>query len=193
MTVLVVYESMYGNTHMIAANIAAGLEELGDVVVASVSEADPDLVRRADLLVVGGPTHVHGMSSERTRQDAVQRLETEDKYEDLELDPDAEGPGLRDWFATLHDCKGIPAAAFDTRVGTMSALISGRASKGIHRKLRHLGFREIVEPESFGVDKDSHLMDGESERAIEWGRTLGSKLDEPVASANEPAREPDAG
>ena len=38
MRALVVYESMYGNTHLIADAIADGLRETADVVVGSVHE-----------------------------------------------------------------------------------------------------------------------------------------------------------
>ena len=73
----------------------------------------PDLVEWADLLVVGGPTHVHGMSSTRSRQagrDAAHEPGTE-----MSLDPDAEGEGLRDWFHSLPATAPRAAAAFDTR------------------------------------------------------------------------------
>jgi hypothetical protein len=174
MLAVVVYESMYGNTHTVAERIGAGLAPVGEVVVVPVGEATDDLVASADLLVVGGPTHVHGMSRSATRQEAVENVE--EQGEDLEVDPDAEGPGLRDWFKDLREGHHCPAAAFDTRVGTMSAVLSGRASKGIHRRLRHHGFTEVVEPESFLIDADTHLMDGEEDRAVEWGATIAASL-----------------
>ena len=98
MKAVVVYESMYGNTHLVADAIATGLRA-GDadvVVVVPVEEADRGLLSDADLVVVGGPTHVHGMSRESTRKAAVEAARKDGS--DLEMDPDAEGPGLRDWF-----------------------------------------------------------------------------------------------
>ncbi|MEU9048203.1 MULTISPECIES: flavodoxin domain-containing protein [unclassified Kitasatospora] len=66
MKAVIVYESMYGNTHGIAEAIAEGVHEVQpDATVACipVAEAVADVTRSADLLVVGGPTHMHGMSS----------------------------------------------------------------------------------------------------------------------------------
>jgi menaquinone-dependent protoporphyrinogen IX oxidase len=168
---LVVYESMFGNTHVIAEHIAEGLASFGDATAVSVHEATPELLRAADLVVVGGPTHVHGMSSERSREGAVDMAAKDD---DLDLDPDAEGPGLRDWFdeltATAGD--GRPAAAFDTRIHA-TAVLTGQASKGIAKRLRKHGFDLVAEPESFFVDKSTHLEADEADRATTWGRSLG--------------------
>jgi hypothetical protein len=60
MRALVVYESMYGNTHAIACAIAAGLRATHEVTLVPVSAATPELPAEADLLIVGGPTHMHG-------------------------------------------------------------------------------------------------------------------------------------
>ena len=62
MRAVIIYESMFGNTHAIADAIAKGLEPLDNVVVVPVVEAGRERLGDADLLVVGGPTHFHGMS-----------------------------------------------------------------------------------------------------------------------------------
>jgi flavorubredoxin len=62
MRALVVYESLHGNTHVIASNIADGLRPTHEVTLVPVAEAARGLVTDADLVVVGGPTHMHGMS-----------------------------------------------------------------------------------------------------------------------------------
>ena len=116
-------------------------------------------------------THAHGVSRESTRQAAVADAHKPEKG--LTLDPDAEGPGLRDWFASLPTMRA-KAAAFDTRID-MPAVLTGRASKGIGRLLRKHGFDLIDEPESFLVTRDSHLETGEATRAQEWGRQLGER------------------
>jgi flavodoxin len=54
MRAVVVYESMYGNTHLIADAIGAGLETAFDVRVVSVTQAKPEVIAEADLVVVGG-------------------------------------------------------------------------------------------------------------------------------------------
>ena len=53
MKAVVVYESMYGNTHLIADAVAAGLAELGEVEVVPVGGATPEVLDRAELVVVG--------------------------------------------------------------------------------------------------------------------------------------------
>jgi hypothetical protein len=166
MRALVVYESMYGNTHDIANHIAEGLLAAYAVEVLSVEEATPARVAGADLLVVGGPTHAHAMSSKMSRQAAADAAA---KDPDLELDGHATGPGLRDWFDTIEG--GGAAAAFDTRIDS-SPLVTGRASRGIGRRLRRRGYKLAAEPESFLVDKHNHLLDGEADRAVEWGKAL---------------------
>jgi hypothetical protein len=170
MRALVVYESMYGNTHLIAEAVGAGLRsESDDVTVVPVEGATPELVAAADLLVVGGPTHAHGMTSENSRKSAVDAAAKPDSG--LEVDPDAEGPGLRDWFATLGTHHAV-AAAFDTRFD-MSKIITGQAAKGIRRKLQHHGFEVVAEPESFFVTRtDQHLEPNEEERARAWAQEL---------------------
>ena len=177
---LVVYESMFGNTHLVADAIARGLASAADVVVVPVDQADEQLAQGCDLLVVGGPTHVHGMTRERTRGSAVDMAEKPDSG--LVLDPDAEGEGLREWFESVGDGHGL-AAAFDTRAHG-PAILTGRASRGIARKLRRHGFEVVVEPESFLVSgKVTHLDAGEEQRAQDWGRSLARRLAlEPTAS-----------
>ncbi len=170
MRAVVVYESMYGNTHEIATAIGDGLRDgFDDVRVVPVGGADEG-VDGCDLVVVGGPTHAHGMSRESTRHQAVEDARTSD---DLEVDPDAEGPGLRDWLATAPATGRF--AAFDTRVD-IAAILSGRASKGISRKLRHHGLEEVVDPESFLVTTDNELEPAEIERALDWGRQIARRL-----------------
>jgi flavodoxin len=66
MRAVVVYESMYGNTHLVAGAIGAGLGTVFDVCVVPVSEASAAVLDGADLVVVGGPTHAHGMSRSLT-------------------------------------------------------------------------------------------------------------------------------
>jgi flavodoxin len=61
MRAVVVYESMYGNTHLVADAIGTGLETAFDVWVVPVSQADPAVLDGAALVVVGGPTYVHGI------------------------------------------------------------------------------------------------------------------------------------
>ena len=176
MKVLVVYESSYGNTHLIADAIGEGLGIAHTVTVVPVGKATKELVDAVDLVVVGGPTHVHGMSRTSTREQAAATAHQPGSA--LVLDPDAEGPGLREWFEVLPAGSGF-GAAFDTRLDA-SALLTGRASKGINKQLRRHGFREIAEPTRFLVTKESQLADGQQEAARGWGELLAAQLTQQV-------------
>ena len=172
MKALVVYESMYGNTHQLAEAIADGLRTAGLVEVVPVDQADASHLDGTDVVVVGGPTHAHSMSRESTRKAAVAAAKEPDS--ELDLDPDAEGPGLRDWLSTVD---GLPtsAAAFDTRIDAPPAL-TGRASKAIARKLRHLGCTLVVPPQSFLVTKETKLEPDELDHARTWGAEVASTV-----------------
>ena len=169
MRAVVVYESMFGNTHQVAEHIAEGLRSSLEVEVLSVGDAIGTILHDLELLVVGGPTHAHGMSRPTSRHAASQQAADD---EELELEPDAEGPGLREWFDALPRGTGR-AAAFDTRVDAAS-MLTGRASKGIAKRLTRHGHELADPPVSFLVDKENHLLDGEADRATAWGRHLAS-------------------
>jgi flavodoxin len=68
MRAVIVYESMFGNTHAIADAVGKGLEPMLEVVVVPLAEAGRERLGDADLLVVGGPTHFHGMSRPSSRK-----------------------------------------------------------------------------------------------------------------------------
>jgi len=175
---VVVYESMYGNTHLIADAIGDGLRSLFNVTIIPVSQASPAVLADADLVVVGGPTHIHAMSRASTRKAAVEAASK--PVSPLIVEPDALGSGLREWFGSLGRYP-VKAAAFDTRLHGPAAL-TGRASKGITRLLGAHGFDVVAEPESFLVTKQDRLEPQENIRAREWGARL--------AAAVAPARAP---
>jgi hypothetical protein len=169
MRALVVYESMFGNTRVVAANVADGLRAACEVTLAPVAGATVDLLASADLLVVGGPTHMHGMSSPLTRRMAPRAAAKADSG--LTLDPDATGPGVRDLLRHFGAGPNL-AAAFDTRMDGVPAS-TGQASRRIARLLKRRGCRIIAAPESFLVTPQSRLADGEAARARRWGEALG--------------------
>ncbi len=169
MRIVVAHESMYGNTREVAEAIAKGL---GKAEVLAVNDGDPAAADDADLLVVGGPTHMHGMATTMSRKGTAQAAEEEG----TKLEPGAvEGPGLRKWL-TGRNGDGRKAAAFDTRIDK-SPMITGAASRGIAKRLRKDGYELIADPESFFVeDSEGPLADGELDRAKAWGAELAKKL-----------------
>ena len=177
MEIAVVFESMYGATHEVADAIAEGVAEAqpdATVTRFRVGDADPARVAAADLVIVGGPTHMRGMSSGMSRSMAV-KMEQKKEHDEGQvighgLEPGAEGEGLRDWFHTLpKGARGRRAAAFDTRgEGPMV----GAAAKGIAHRLESHGYELATAPEGFIVEADGLLKTGERERARAWAAGL---------------------
>ncbi len=171
MGALVIYESMFGNTRHVAEAVAAGLGEHVHVDVVEVSHAATTIQPDLDLLVVGGPTHVHGMTTARTRSSAAERAAGQLV---------STGIGLREWLEQLEHVAGpIPAAAFDTRIDGPKVL-TGSAAGSFSKHLRRLGFEIVSDPQSFVIStkapQGDALVDGELEEAREWGRALGARL-----------------
>lgn len=176
---LVVYESMYGNTQDIAEAVAEGLHPHVGSLVVEVSNAPTELDNLA-LLVVGGPTHAHGLSTPTSRSNAS------DRRPDTPLV--SAGEGVREWLGRLR-IRGDrpPAAAFSTRLRGPEA-IWGNAARGIGRRLRDHGYELLAPPEAFLVyvarDLPTHaLLAGEIERARDWGEQLATPWAEHQATA----------
>lgn len=168
MKALVTYESLYGNTAEIAGAVAEGLAPVGDVVLVAAGDEAVREAAHADLLVVGGPTHVHGLPSDRSRRAAAEAAARDGD----ELHP--EGEPLRRLLDALPAGGPALGAAFDTRQRG-PRILTGSAADGIGRRLRHRGLALVAEPESFVVSgNQGPLVDGERVRAVEWGARLAA-------------------
>jgi len=178
MRALVVYESMFGNTRDIAVSIAAGIAAGMPVETIEVAAAPTRLPDDVDLLVVGGPTHAHGMTKPESRADSARRAG--DRLV-------SRGDGIREWLQAIHGGSArTAAAAFDTRIKG-PGMLWGSAAKAADKQLRGLGFPAAATPESFLVDGPTgppfdRLAQGEIERARAWGESLAVGL---AASAGE--------
>jgi hypothetical protein len=169
MRALVVFESLYGSTASVGVAVAAALRAEGATVEAiPVDRVEPASTDGIELLVVGGPTHMHGLSREGTR-----RLGAKDE-KNTYAEPTI-SPGLREWFERLPDGGGSAVAAFDTRFD-QAAWLTGSAAKVIAKRLRAKGCRLVADPESFFVTKENRLVDGELEHAARWGTALAADL-----------------
>ncbi len=152
MTTLVLYDSQFGNTEKIAQAIGKGIG--GDVQVRSAKELEAIGWYELKLLVVGTPTQGGRPTP------ALQKL-----FEAIPAD------GL----------KGAKVAAFDTRFRekdhnfALRALMKtiGYASVKMVKILEAKGGTLIAQPQGFFVtDKQGPLVDGEIDRAEQWGTTL---------------------
>jgi hypothetical protein len=171
MTVLVVYESMYGSTQAIAEAIAEGLAPAGPVRVVEVgalakSPGGRSISQDLELLVVGGPTHAFGLSRPNTRQDAARDAPRGEVV--------SAGMGLREWLTELKlPVGGTRFAAFDTKV--LRPKLPGSAAKSADKQLRQMGGRSVADPRSFGVHgKSDGIVEGELENAKAWGAALAA-------------------
>ena len=157
---VVVYESSFGNTALVARAVGDGIAEHMPVEVRSVSSLGEDAPGRAGLVVVGGPTHAFAMSRPETRHEAQVRLG----------DEPTESSGIREWIGRLpSDRDDALYATFDTRADTVRHL-PGSAARSAARALRHAGHRVVDRGASFYVaGTEGPLLPNERERAREWG------------------------
>lgn len=176
-TIVIVYESMFGSTRHIAEAIAEGLRPAHVVHIVPVGEAQ-SLPEDLELLIVGGPTHVHGLSRPESRADAAKWVMDDSK--ELQLEPRFEGPGIREWLKEFEP-QVARHVAFDTRVD-MPRVFTGSAAAAIDRRMTKLGSHRQAGPMSFFVDRDSHLEPGETDRARRWGSELAESLAPAVAN-----------
>ena len=152
MNALVVYHSLYGNTKLVAEAIAGVLQEAGTARTLSADALEATELQGVNLVVMGTPTHKMNLPKEV--QPVLQAL-------------------------PKRSLRGVPTAAFDTSY-KMSALLSRfTAAKRIDRKLRKLGGKRLVPPETFHVHEhhEGPLFDGEIERAQRWAGSILERVD----------------
>lgn len=166
---LVVFESVFGNSRRVAEAVSRGLRTRLTVDLVPVDSAATTVPDGVGLLVVGGPTHVMGLSRASTREEAGRKFPQE-------AQPPTEG--LREWLDDLQGVRGLPVAVFDTRIRTPVPL--GSAARAASRRLRKLGF-DVVAVDGFHVGGTTGpLEDGELARAESWGRSLSERVPHPV-------------
>lgn len=165
MHVLIVYESMYGNTKLIAEAIGRGLTAQARVDITEAAVAPTEMLRDVDLLVAGGPTHAFSMSRPKTRRDARTDGAT-----------GSTGTGIREWIDGLGNQQvRVPIATFDTKVA--KPRLPGSAARSAQRKLHRLGCPVFASARTFLVDgKRGPLLAGQEEAATAWGQRLAAQL-----------------
>jgi hypothetical protein len=166
MRAYVVYESFFGNTAQVAEAIAEGLRSGCEVEIAEVGRADPD--PGAELLVIGGPTHMWGISRWFTRSGARRQARV-DGHE-----PPSKGRSLRAWIKEATLPAEARVAVFDTAVRRTGRMPTGSAARGLAKRLERRGYELCVPPAQFYVTSVNRLEDGERERAEGWGRELAT-------------------
>jgi flavodoxin len=149
MHIEIVYDSKYGNTEHIAQILADHVTKMDTVRLTTVDASDMSSVQRADVLLLGTPTH-GGMPTENMQ--AYLKKCTEAGKKPL-------------------------CAVFDTRiaendVGLALKIIMkaiGYAAPKMYASLQKIGMRLVVGPEGFFVEgREGPLKKGESDRAARW-------------------------
>jgi flavodoxin len=151
--IAIVYDSVFGNTRLVAAELASSLKATADVHLMTVQDAKGLDLSDTDLLIVGSPTR--GFRPTPTMSEYVEGLGSIGR--------------------------GKAAAAFDTRIDLETvnppALrwvvdAGGYAAARIASSLERHGF-ELKGTAGFLVTgTEGPLRDGELGRAVEWGKTL---------------------
>jgi hypothetical protein len=170
LTVLVVYESMFGATRRVAEAIAEGAAEAATVQVRRADAVRAEEVAAADVLIVGAPTHAHALPRPESRRTAEEWGRDEARHLRFEADPAA--VGVRELLKALPPTTAV-TVAFDTRAD-MPEVFSGSAARGIAKRLRKLGLRSATGPQSFLVGKTGTLLDGELEHAWHFGHSIAA-------------------
>ena len=165
MTVLIVYESMFGDAQRIANAIAAGVSPTCPVTTVEVGEAPDSIPAVVTLIVAGGPTHGFGLPRTETRKDAATKT-TEPLV--------SRGRGLREWLDVVAPQGSTRAVTFDTRMDHPKLVTAmDHASHTSAKRLKKAGFPIAAESEHFVVtDVQGPLAPGEIDRATAWGKAL---------------------
>jgi hypothetical protein len=168
MRALVVYETMFGNTRDIAWAVAKGLEPALSTEVVEVGDAPSEPGPDVDLLIVGAPTLLFGLSTPRTRSAAASRAGYPFALADR---------GVREWLEAMPHAAGRrDALTFDTRLRVHG--LPGSAAKSAAKRLGKRGYRMLWPSRSFVVTNPSGTLDErELERAQLWGRWIREGLD----------------
>ncbi len=145
---LIVYDTKFGNTEKVAKALAEGMRKHGARVdCVNIGEVDISKVRDYDLLAIGGPTHMLGLS--RTMKDFLEKLE------DVNL-------------------SGKRAFAFDTK---LKSRFAGSAGKRIEKKLKKLGTSIVKSHVSAIVEgNEGPLEDGAEETFKDIGADAAKSL-----------------
>jgi flavodoxin len=154
MNTLVVHFSKFGNTRQIAETLAETFKEAGPARALPMDQLTAADLREAGLVVMGCPTHRMNL-------------------------PEVVPPVFEVLPRRL--LRRTPVAAFDTSYKMSAFLARFTAAKKLDHKLRKLGGKRIVPPETFYVvEREGPLYDGEIERARAWAASILDRVLPPL-------------
>ena len=153
MKVMVIYDSVFGNTEKVAQAIGGSLGLPEEVSVLRVVDATLEHLKDVNLLLVGSPTRAFRPT-----------------------------PAVTAFLKSIpgNTLIGVRVAAFDTRIavedtgsGFLRFMIGifGYAAKPMSNRLVKKGGTQAAAPEGFFVEKsEGPMKPGELERAAAWAR-----------------------
>ncbi len=152
---IVLFDTLFGNTKIIAGRLVVGLQETGiDAECVNIKSVKMDKLTDYDLLVLGAPTQY--LSASKPMKEFLDRVK-------------------------IVSLRGKYGFAFDTRYGYP---LAGSAAKFIEKKLKHLGI-EIIHPHSSAMvvqhktavkAGDALLKEGTEEVFENIGKEIGTFL-----------------
>jgi flavorubredoxin len=149
---IVIYESKYGNTRLVAEKIAEGMNQVSGVQAASADYKDASAKRLGEyeVIVIGSPNHMGGpTSSIRKLIDGMAKESLQNKY----------------------------GAVFDTYMGAEFEKAVKKMEKQVNEKLP--GLRLIAQGLSVKVEAmKGPLSPGETGRAVEFGIAIATSARE---------------
>ncbi|MFN2221085.1 MAG: flavodoxin family protein [Candidatus Promineifilaceae bacterium] len=146
MKTVVIYHSKFGNTQLVAEAMAGVLQAAGPSRALSADRLTIADLQDVDLVVLGSPTHKMNLPV-----------------------------ALRPLLDSLPKrcLRGKSVAAFDTSYKMNWLLARFTAAPRLLKKMRKLGGKQAVRPETFFVvGREGPLFDGELERAQAWAAAL---------------------
>ena len=159
MNVLIVYDTVFGNTEKIALSIGEAMQSNAFVKVINIKDFSSDELNGTDLLLFGSPTR--GFQATPAINDTLKAL-------------------------PANSLAGLKSAAFDTRLrmedikSKFARFIVNRggfAAKKIDNQLKKKSAVMLTEPAGFLVtgDQGKDMVPGEPDRATQWAKTLLEK------------------
>ena len=148
--VLVVYDTKFGNTKLLAQKIAEGIEQAGDIncKVESIKDLDKGEVKTFEAVLFGCPVHI--MRATRGIQGAIKK-------------------------AAKDGLDGKLVTTFETYMGDHN----GKAIRKMEQLLSKKAPGATLVTPGFSALVDGYegpLNDEDSAKGIEFGRTFGQKL-----------------
>lgn len=160
MKIMVIYDSVFGNTEKIAQAVGNTLGSPENVGIFRITDVKPEYLNGMDLVLVGSPTR--GFRPTKP---------------------------ITDFLKQIHKdaLKGVKVAAFDTRVSvavvksavlTFMVNLFGYAAQPIANQLKKKGGYLLLPPEGFFVkDREGPLKEGELNRAVDWAKLILSRAE----------------